>query len=162
MNIPKNKKTKGSNPDDIKEMFSTIVDSYGTVDVLINNAGITADNLVLRMKPDQWQSVIDVNLSGVFYTTQAFFKLAMKKRKGRIINISSVVGQIGNPGQANYAAAKGGVLGLTMSNAKEFAGRGITVNCVCPGFIETDMTAKLPEDYLVSYIYIYVFVFLWV
>jgi len=137
-----------SNPDDIKEMFSTIVDSYGTVDVLINNAGITADNLVLRMKPDQWQSVIDVNLSGVFYTTQAFFKLAMKKRKGRIINISSVVGQIGNPGQANYAAAKGGVLGLTMSNAKEFAGRGITVNCVCPGFIETDMTAKLPEDYL--------------
>lgn len=131
-------------------MFDKIVDEYGTCDVLINNAGITADTLVLRMKPEQWQSVIDINLSGVFYCTQAFFKLASKKRTGRIVNISSVVGQIGNPGQANYAAAKGGVIGLTMSNAKEFAGRGITVNCLCPGFIATDMTAKLSEDYLVS------------
>uniref|UniRef100_A0A7S3QGR3 3-oxoacyl-[acyl-carrier-protein] reductase n=1 Tax=Chaetoceros debilis TaxID=122233 RepID=A0A7S3QGR3_9STRA len=137
-------------PDDIKEMFAVITanEDFGTVDVLINNAGITKDGLVMRMKPKQWQDVIDINLSGVFYTTQAFFKLAMKKRKGRIINISSVVGQIGNPGQANYAAAKGGVIGLTMSNAKEFSTRGITVNCICPGFIESDMTAELSDDYL--------------
>lgn len=137
-----------SKPDAIKAMFDEIVDVYGTCDVLINNAGITKDTLVLRMKPEQWQSVIDINLSGVFYCTQAFFKIASKKRTGRIINISSVVGQIGNPGQANYAAAKGGVIGLTMSNAKEFSGRGITVNCVCPGFIATDMTAKLDDAYL--------------
>lgn len=125
------------------------VAAFGTIDVLINNAGITRDTLVMRMKPEMWQSVIDINLSGVFYCTQAFFKLAAKKRTGRIINISSVVGQIGNPGQANYAAAKGGVIGLTMSNAKEFASRGVTVNCVCPGFIATDMTAKLEDEYLV-------------
>jgi len=132
----------------IEAMFATAVEKFGTVDVLVNNAGITDDTLVMRMKPEQWQTVIDVNLSGVFYCTQAFFKLAMKKRTGRIINISSVVGQIGNPGQANYAAAKGGVIGMTMSNAKEFAGRKITVNCVCPGFIASDMTAKLDEEYL--------------
>ena len=131
-------------------MFKEIVDVYCTCDVLINNAGITKDGLVMRMKPEQWQSVIDINLSGVFYTTQEFFKLASKKRTGRVINISSVVGQIGNPGQANYAAAKGGVIGLTMSNAKEFASRGITVNCLCPGFIATDMTSKLSDEYLVS------------
>jgi 3-oxoacyl-[acyl-carrier protein] reductase len=138
----------GSKPDAINKMFDEIVEAYGTCDVLINNAGITKDTLVLRMKPDMWQSVIDINLSGVFYCTQAFFKIASKKRTGRIINISSVVGQIGNPGQANYAAAKGGVIGLTMSNAKEFASRGVTVNCVCPGFIATDMTAKLDDAYL--------------
>ena len=141
---------EGANVDDIKEMFKTATETYGTVDVLVNNAGITKDTLVLRMKPDQWQDVIDINLSGVFYCTQQFFKLASKKRSGRIINISSVVGQIGNPGQANYAAAKGGVIGLTKSNAKEFSTRGITVNCVCPGFIASDMTAKLSDDYLVS------------
>lgn len=137
-----------SNPDAIKVMFAKCVEEYGTCDVLVNNAGITKDGLVMRMKPAQWQSVIDINLSGVFYCTQAFFKVAAKKRTGRIINISSVVGQIGNPGQANYAAAKGGVIGLTMSNAKEFSGRGITVNCVCPGFIESDMTAELSDEYL--------------
>lgn len=137
-----------SQPESIAAMFDTAVEKFGTVDVLINNAGITDDTLVMRMKPEQWQSVIDINLSGVFYCTQAFFKLAMRKRTGRVINISSVVGQIGNPGQANYAAAKGGVIGLTMSNAKEFAGRSITVNCVCPGFIASDMTAKLSDEYL--------------
>ena len=126
------------------------VEAFGTVDVLVNNAGITRDTLVMRMKPQQWQDVIDINLSGVFYCTKAFFKIASKKRSGRIINISSVVGQIGNPGQANYAAAKGGVLGLTKANAKEFSKRGVTVNCICPGFIETDMTAELDEEYLVS------------
>lgn len=109
-------------------MFEEAVAKFGTVDVLVNNAGITRDTLVMRMKPDMWQAVIDTNLSGVFYCTQAFFKIASKKRTGRVVNISSVVGQIGNPGQANYAAAKGGVIGMTYSNAKEFAARGITVN----------------------------------
>lgn len=137
-----------SKPEAIDAMFKEIVESYGTCDVLVNNAGITKDTLVARMKPEMWQSVIDVNLSGVFYCTKAFFKLAAKKRTGRIINISSVVGQIGNPGQANYAAAKGGVIGLSMSNAKEFAARGVTVNVVCPGFIASDMTAVLSEEYL--------------
>jgi 3-oxoacyl-[acyl-carrier protein] reductase len=135
-------------PNDIKELFAKSVEAFGTVDVLINNAGITKDTLVMRMKPAQWQDVIDINLSGVFYCTQAFFKLAAKKRTGRIINISSVVGQIGNPGQANYAAAKARVIGLTKSNAKEFSTRGVTVNCICPGFIESDMTAKLSDEYL--------------
>jgi 3-oxoacyl-[acyl-carrier protein] reductase len=138
----------GSKPDEIKKLFDASVEAFGTVDVLVNNAGITRDGLVLRMKPEQWQEVIDVNLSGVFYCTQAFFKLASKKRTGRIINISSVVGQIGNPGQANYAAAKGGVIAMGMANAKEFSGRGITVNTVCPGFIATDMVGKLDEAYL--------------
>jgi len=137
-----------SNPDDIKKLFAESVEAFGTVDVLVNNAGITKDGLVMRMKPAQWQAVIDVNLSGVFYCTQAFFKLAAKKRTGRIINISSVVGQIGNPGQANYAAAKGGVIAMSMANAKEFSARGITVNTVCPGFIATDMVDKLDESYL--------------
>ena len=131
-------------------MFDEAVAAFGTVDVLVNNAGITRDGLVMRMKPEQWQQVIDVNLSGVFYCTQAFFKLASKKRTGRIINISSVVGQFGNPGQANYAAAKAGVIGMSMSNAKEFSSRGVTVNVVCPGFIVSDMTGKLDESYLVS------------
>jgi 3-oxoacyl-[acyl-carrier protein] reductase len=137
-----------SKPEAITAMFNEIVEKFGTCDVLINNAGITRDTLVLRMKPEQWQSVIDTNLSGVFYCTQAFFKIASKKRTGRIINMSSVVGQIGNPGQANYAAAKAGVLGLTKANAKEFASRNITVNAICPGFIESDMTAVLDEEYL--------------
>jgi len=136
------------NPDEIKAMFKQAVDEFGTVDVLVNNAGITKDGLVMRMKPSQWQDVIDINLSGVFYCTQAFFKIAAKKRAGRIINVSSVVGQIGNPGQANYAAAKGGVIALTKSNAKEFSSRGVTVNCICPGFIESDMTDKLDDSYL--------------
>ncbi len=141
---------KGAKVEDIKEMFAKAKEEFGTIDVLVNNAGITKDTLVMRMKEEQWQDVIDINLSGVFYCTQQFFKIASKNRSGRIINISSVVGQIGNPGQANYAAAKGGVIGLTMSNAKEFSSRGVTVNCVCPGFIASDMTAKLSDEYLVS------------
>ena len=118
--------------------------------MLVNNAGITRDTLVMRMKPKQWQDVIDCNLSGVFYCTQAFFKIASKKRTGRIINIASVVGQIGNIGQANYAAAKGGVIGMSMANAKEFASRSVTVNTVCPGYIETDMVAEVDPAFLVS------------
>eukprot|EP00591_Stephanopyxis_turris_P001759 CAMPEP_0195517688 /NCGR_PEP_ID=MMETSP0794_2-20130614/11316_1 /TAXON_ID=515487 /ORGANISM="Stephanopyxis turris, Strain CCMP 815" /LENGTH=297 /DNA_ID=CAMNT_0040646545 /DNA_START=130 /DNA_END=1023 /DNA_ORIENTATION=+ len=141
-------KANCGSPEEITEMFNTIKKEYGTCDVLVNNAGITKDGLVMRMKPEAWQSVIDVNLSGPFYCSQAFFKIASKKRTGRIINISSVVGQFGNPGQANYSAAKGGVIGLTMSNAKEFAARGIKVNCICPGFIESDMTAELSDEYL--------------
>lgn len=140
----------GSNPDAVDNLMKEAVEKFGTIDVLVNNAGITRDTLVMRMKPEDWQAVIDINLSGVFYCTKAFFKVASKKRTGRIINISSVVGQIGNPGQANYAAAKGGVMGLTRANAKEFSSRGITVNAVCPGFIATDMTAKLDQAYLVS------------
>eukprot|EP00934_Nitzschia_sp_Nitz4_P005144 Nitzschia sp. Nitz4//scaffold44_size153857//120391//122089//NITZ4_002741-RA/size153857-snap-gene-0.197-mRNA-1//1//CDS//3329552217//5134//frame0 len=137
-----------SDPAQIKTLMEKGVEAFGTIDVLVNNAGVTRDGLVLRMKPEQWQTVIDINLSGVFYCTQAFFKVASKKRTGRIINIASVVGQIGNPGQANYAAAKGGVIGMSLANAKEFASRGVTVNAVCPGFIATDMVAKLDEEYL--------------
>jgi 3-oxoacyl-[acyl-carrier protein] reductase len=135
-----------ASPESIAKLFQEAVSAFGTVDVLVNNAGITKDTLVVRMKPEDWQSVIDINLSGVFYCTQAFFKLASKKRQGRIVNMASVVGQIGNPGQANYAAAKGGVIGMTRSNAKEFASRKVLVNAVCPGFIETDMVTKLGDD----------------
>lgn len=133
--------------DEINAMFKTTTDAFGSVDILVNNAGITKDGLVMRMKPQQWQDVIDLNLSGVFYCSQAAFKVMAKQRKGRIINMASVVGLFGNPGQANYAAAKGGVCALTMSNAKEFASRGVTVNAVTPGFINTEMVAnELSED----------------
>mmetsp|Transcript_45994 Transcript_45994/g.103896 ORF Transcript_45994/g.103896 Transcript_45994/m.103896 type:complete len:292 (+) Transcript_45994:77-952(+) len=132
--------------DEVNNMFKEAVDAFGTVDVIVNNAGITKDTLVMRMKLEQWQDVIDINLTGVFLCSKAAFKVMSKKRKGRIVNMASVVGQIGNPGQANYAAAKGGVLGLTMSNAKEFASRNICVNAVCPGFIESDMTDELPAE----------------
>jgi 3-oxoacyl-[acyl-carrier protein] reductase len=148
LNLSSQSHYTASDPVAIKAMFDQVVEKYGTVDVLINNAGITRDTLVVRMKPEMWQAVIDTNLSGVFYCTQAFFKVASKKRTGRIINMASVVGQIGNPGQANYAAAKGGVIALTRANAKEFSTRGITVNCICPGFIATDMTAELDPEYL--------------
>ncbi|KAJ8609813.1 hypothetical protein CTAYLR_007186 [Chrysophaeum taylorii] len=132
---------------EIDALFKAATEAFGSVDVLVNNAGITRDGLVMRMKPAAWQDVIDLNLSGVFYCSQAAFKLMAKQRKGRIINMSSVVGLFGNPGQANYAAAKAGVCGLTMSNAKEFATRGITVNAVCPGFINTEMvSSELSED----------------
>ena len=134
--------------DDITALFKETADKFGACDVLVNNAGITKDGLAMRMKPAQWQAVIDVNLSGVFYCSQAAFKMMAKKRTGRIINMSSVVGLFGNPGQANYASAKGGVCGLTMSNAKEFAGRGVTVNAVCPGFIGTEMANELGDDML--------------
>eukprot|EP00529_Nitzschia_sp_RCC80_P025836 CAMPEP_0113467358 /NCGR_PEP_ID=MMETSP0014_2-20120614/14772_1 /TAXON_ID=2857 /ORGANISM="Nitzschia sp." /LENGTH=345 /DNA_ID=CAMNT_0000359661 /DNA_START=188 /DNA_END=1225 /DNA_ORIENTATION=+ /assembly_acc=CAM_ASM_000159 len=137
-------------PDQISKMFQQVMDKYGKIDVLINNAGITKDNLVPRMKPKDFQDVINVNLSGAFYVTQGFLKHAIKNPTGsaRIINIASVVGQIGNPGQANYAASKGGIIGLTKSLAKEVAPYNIKVNAVCPGFIETPMTAKLTEEQL--------------
>lgn len=135
-----------SKEEDVESMMKTVVDRWGTVDILINNAGITRDTLLMRMKKSQWQEVIELNLTGVFLCTQAAAKIMMKKKKGRIINISSVVGLVGNAGQANYSAAKAGVIGLTKSVAKEYASRNITVNAVAPGFISSDMTAKLSED----------------
>jgi len=118
----------------------------GPVDILVNNAGITRDNLLLRMSDAEWDDVIQANLTGAFHTTQAVLKGMMKRRSGRIINVTSIIGLTGNKGQANYAASKAGLIGFTKSVAKEYGSRGILVNAVAPGFIETDMTAGLPED----------------
>ena len=126
-------------------LIDTVVKIYGKIDILVNNAGITRDSLMLRMKEDDFDAVIDTNLRSVFYLTKAAAKSMMKKRMGRIINMSSIVGLTGNAGQVNYAAAKAGVLGITKSAAKELASRGITVNAVAPGFIETDMTDVLSD-----------------
>ncbi|TFJ85318.1 hypothetical protein NSK_003741 [Nannochloropsis salina CCMP1776] len=136
-----------SKPEEVEALFKETAAAFkDPVNILVNNAGITKDGLVMTMKPEAWQAVIDINLSGVFYASKAAASVMLRARRGRIINMASVVGQIGNPGQANYAAAKGGVLGLTKANAKEFAARGVTVNAVCPGFIESDMTEKLDLD----------------
>lgn len=131
---------------DVDAMIKTAVDTWGTIDILINNAGITRDTLLMRMKKSQWQEVIDLNLTGVFLCTQAAAKIMMKAKKGRIINITSVVGLVGNIGQANYSAAKAGVIGLTKTVAREYASRNINVNAVAPGFIASDMTSKLGGD----------------
>jgi 3-oxoacyl-[acyl-carrier protein] reductase len=127
----------------VETLFNTTMEKYGRVDVLVNNAGITRDTLLLRMKLEDWQAVIDLNLTGVFLCTRAASKIMLKQRSGRIVNITSVVGEMGNAGQANYSAAKAGVIGFTKTTAKELASRGITVNAVAPGFIATDMTADL-------------------
>ena len=123
-----------------------VADKYGQIDVLVNNAGITRDGLIMRMKEDDWDAVINVNLKSAFNCIKAVSKIMMKQRSGRIINLASVVGVTGNPGQANYVASKAGMIGLTKTVAKEIASRGITVNAVAPGFIETDMTAVLSDD----------------
>lgn len=136
---------------EVEEMFSSVEKSLGHVDILVNNAGITKDNLLMRMKTDEWDSVIDVNLKGAFLCTRRAVKGMMKNRYGKIINISSVVGFAGNAGQFNYSATKAGVIGMTKSAALECASRGIRVNAIAPGFIETDMTSSLSDDVKAAY-----------
>ncbi len=135
----------------VEELFARIVSEHGRIDVLINNAGVTRDNLMIRMKEEEWDLVLNINLKGAFICTQKVFKHMMKARSGSIINISSVIGIMGNSGQANYAASKGGMIAFTKSCAKEFASRGIRVNAVAPGFIETEMTATLSDEIRAEY-----------
>lgn len=130
----------------VDNLVNKTVETYGKIDILVNNAGITRDTLLMRMKDEDWDAVINTNLKGVFYCTKAVSKIMMKQRSGKIINMTSVVGLMGNAGQANYAAAKAGVIGFTKSMAKELASRGITVNAIAPGFIATDMTHGLSEQ----------------
>ena len=131
--------------DQVKAFFDAVIDRAGRIDVLVNNAGVTRDGLIVRMKSDQWDTVLDTNLKGAFNCIRVAAKTMMKQRFGRIVNITSVVGAAGNPGQANYVAAKAGLIGLTKAVARELASRGITANAVAPGFVETDMTRDLPE-----------------
>jgi 3-oxoacyl-[acyl-carrier protein] reductase len=132
--------------DSIAAMFENIKENHGAVDILVNNAGITRDNLFMRMKEDEWDDIIDTNLSSVYKISKAVLRPMMKKRNGRIINIGSVVGTMGNAGQVNYATSKAGLIGFTKSLAREIASRGITVNTVSPGFIDTDMTQTLTDE----------------
>ncbi|KFZ31786.1 3-ketoacyl-ACP reductase [Pseudidiomarina salinarum] len=132
--------------DSINAALKHIDETYGQLDILVNNAGVTKDNLLMRMKDEEWDTVMDTNLKSVYRLSKGVMRGMMKRRSGRIINISSVVGTTGNPGQANYCAAKAGLVGFTKALAKEIAARGITVNCVSPGFIDTDMTKSLTED----------------
>jgi 3-oxoacyl-[acyl-carrier protein] reductase len=135
----------------IEGLFAAEIKDKVHLDVLVNNAGMTWDGLIVRMKPEQWEKVIQVNLSGAFYCLQEAAKIMMRQRAGRIVNVSSVVGQSGNAGQANYVSAKAALIGLTKTAAQELAPRGITVNAVAPGFIATDMTAALPEEIAAKY-----------
>ena len=135
-----------SSKEDVDNMIKLIGEELGTVDVLVNNAGITKDNLLIRMSEEDWDDVITVNLKSAFLTTKAVARSMMKKRYGKIINLSSVVGIMGNAGQANYSASKAGLIGLTKSTAKELAGRGIRVNAIAPGFVSTDMTNALSDE----------------
>ncbi|MDA9319556.1 3-oxoacyl-ACP reductase FabG [Candidatus Thioglobus sp.] len=134
----------------ISELLKSITADYGSVDILVNNAGITRDNILVRMKEDEWDDIINTNLSSVYKMSKGVLRGMIKKRSGRIISITSVVGAMGNAGQSNYAAAKAGIMGFTKSLAREVGVRGITVNAIAPGFIETDMTEKLPEDQKVA------------
>lgn len=141
-----------SKVDQVDSLVDAVMQKWSRVDILVNNAGITRDTLLLRMKPEDWQAVIDINLTGVFLCTRAVSKIMLKQRSGRMINISSVAGQMGNPGQANYSAAKAGAIGFTKTVAKELASRGITVNAVAPGFIATDMTSNLKSEEILKFI----------
>jgi 3-oxoacyl-[acyl-carrier protein] reductase len=132
--------------DSVKAMVKEVIGTFGSLDILVNNAGITRDTLIMRMKEQDWDDVINTNLKGAFHCTKAVTRQMMKQRAGRIINMASVVGLIGNAGQASYAASKAGIIGLTKSSAKELAARNITVNAVAPGFIETDMTGELDAE----------------
>jgi 3-oxoacyl-[acyl-carrier protein] reductase len=135
-----------NDPVGVDALIDAIVKEHGGLQILVNNAGITRDNLAMRMKDDEWDAVLDTNLKAVFRMSRAVMRTMMKQRYGRIINITSVVGASGNPGQANYAAAKAGVAGMTRALARELGSRNITVNCIAPGFIETDMTANLADE----------------
>ncbi|MCF7808112.1 MAG: 3-oxoacyl-ACP reductase FabG [Candidatus Marinimicrobia bacterium] len=135
-----------SSADDCKALANAVIETYGQVDVLVNNAGITQDNLMMRMKEEQWDNIMTVNLKSVFNMSQVLLRNFLKLRAGRIINITSVVGQMGNAGQANYAASKAGIIGFTKSLAREVGSRGITVNAVAPGYIATDMTDIITDD----------------
>lgn len=130
----------------VEDMAGKVLDKFSKIDILINNAGITRDNLLLRMKEEDWDAVLNVNLKGTFNCTKAVSKAMIKQRSGKIINIASIIGIMGNAGQANYAASKGGIISFTKSMAKELASRSINVNAIAPGFIKTDMTAKLSEE----------------
>jgi 3-oxoacyl-[acyl-carrier protein] reductase len=141
-----------SQPEAVDSFVKAVMEKWGKIDVLVNNAGITKDTLLLRMGLEEWQAVINLNLTGVFLCTKAVSKIMLKQKSGRIINIASVAGQMGNPGQANYSAAKAGVIGFTKTVAKEMAPRGITVNAVAPGFIATDMTEDLKADEILKFI----------
>jgi 3-oxoacyl-[acyl-carrier protein] reductase len=140
-----------SNTEQITEIFKNIFNTHKRIDILVNNAGITRDGLLMKMKESDWDMVMNVNLKGTFICTQKVCRYMMKKRSGAIINIASVIGLMGNAGQANYAASKGGIIAFTKSAAKEFASRNIRVNAVAPGFIETEMTQKLPENVIEEY-----------
>ena len=135
-----------SNPDSVKNMIDKTIEVFGSIDILVNNAGITKDNLLMRMKEDEWDDVININLKGVFLCTKGVTRQMMRQRAGKIVNVASIVGVSGNPGQANYVAAKAGVIGFTKTAAKELAPRHINVNAVAPGFITTDMTDAINED----------------
>ncbi|HDY75268.1 MAG TPA: 3-oxoacyl-[acyl-carrier-protein] reductase [Candidatus Marinimicrobia bacterium] len=134
-----------SSADEFTECVNSVISKHGKIDILVNNAGITRDGLIIRMKTEDWNTVLNINLTGAFNGIKAVTRTMMKQKSGRIINISSVVGLIGNAGQANYAASKAGLIGLTKATAKELASRGITVNCITPGYISTDMTDNLND-----------------
>tara|TARA_B110000008_G_scaffold211743_1_gene210675 strand:+ start:60 stop:800 length:741 start_codon:yes stop_codon:yes gene_type:complete len=135
-----------NNNNDISDLYDSVKNDFGSVDILVNNAGITRDNILLRMKQDEWDEIINTNLSSIYKMSKSVLRGMIKKRSGRIISITSVVGAMGNAGQSNYAAAKAGIIGFTKSLAREVGVRGITVNAIAPGFIETDMTDSLPEN----------------
>jgi 3-oxoacyl-[acyl-carrier protein] reductase len=135
-----------SDAGEVEALIAEVLEAFSTVDILVNNAGINRDGLLVRMKEEDWDAVLGVNLKGAFLCTKAISRSMMKARSGRIINLSSVIGLVGNAGQVNYSASKAGLLGFTKSIAKELAGRGITVNAVCPGFVPTEMTAGMPEQ----------------